>query len=70
MPFSPNSSLFRKNNTRNIKHMAVLIFHKMPRFERKYLFSDRLLVFLDGLSCQTGQRLLVSDSICKFNNDF
>ncbi len=28
MPFILNSSLFRKNNARNIKHMTVLIFSK------------------------------------------
>ncbi len=28
MPFSPNSSLFKKNNARNISHMAVLVFSK------------------------------------------
>jgi hypothetical protein len=28
MPFSPSSSLFQKNNARNINYMAVLIFLK------------------------------------------
>jgi hypothetical protein len=28
MPFSPSSSLFQKNNARNIIYMAVLIFLK------------------------------------------
>jgi hypothetical protein len=34
MPFSPNSSKLSKNNARNIKHMAVLIFRKFLDFEQ------------------------------------
>ncbi len=34
MPFCPNSSDFPKNNARNIKHMAVLIFYKLLDFEQ------------------------------------
>ena len=34
MPFCPNSSEFLKNNARNIKHMAVLIFEKFLDFEQ------------------------------------
>ena len=34
MPFFPNSLLFTKNNARNIKHMAVLIFLKFLDFEQ------------------------------------
>ena len=34
MPFCPNSSEFQKNNARNIKHMAVLIFLKFLDFEQ------------------------------------
>ena len=34
MPFCPNSSLFQKNNARNIIHMAVLIFFKFLDFEQ------------------------------------
>ena len=43
MPFCPNSSLFQKNNARNISHMTALVFWEMPRFWTKYLFSDKLL---------------------------
>ena len=34
MPFRPNSSELSKNNARNIKHMAVLIFRKFFDFEQ------------------------------------
>jgi len=34
MCFCPNSSEFPKNNARNIKHMAVLIFLKYLDFEQ------------------------------------
>jgi hypothetical protein len=43
MPFLPNSSEFSKNNACNIIHMAVLIFLRISRFEKKCLFSDKLL---------------------------
>ncbi|MFT5728090.1 MAG: hypothetical protein ACI8PB_002242 [Desulforhopalus sp.] len=34
MPLCPNSSEFIKNNARNIKYMAVLIFFKFLDFEQ------------------------------------
>ena len=34
MPLCPNSSLFLKNNARNIRYMAVLIFEKCLDFEQ------------------------------------
>ena len=34
MPFCPNSSLFAKNNARNVNNMAVLIFFKCLDFEQ------------------------------------
>ena len=34
MPFRPNSSLFLKNNARDIKYMAVLVFQKCLDFEQ------------------------------------
>jgi len=34
MPFCPNSSELPKNNARNIKYMAVLIFWKFLDFEQ------------------------------------
>ena len=34
MPFRPNSSELSKNNARNIKYMAVLIFRKLFDFEQ------------------------------------
>lgn len=34
MPFCPNSSLFQKDNARNISYMAVLIFLKCLDFEQ------------------------------------
>ena len=34
MPFRPNSSELSKNNDRNIKHMAVLIFQKFFDFDQ------------------------------------
>ncbi len=34
MPFCPNSSELLKNNARNIKHMAVLIFQKFFDFDQ------------------------------------
>jgi hypothetical protein len=34
MPFFPNSSKLSKNNARNIRHMAVLIFRKFLDFEQ------------------------------------
>ena len=34
MPFRPNSSELSKNNARNIKYMAVLIFRKFFDFEQ------------------------------------
>jgi len=42
---SPNSSLFGKNNARNIKYMPALIFSKRLDLRKKCLFSDRLLAF-------------------------
>jgi hypothetical protein len=38
MPFSPSSSLFQKNNARNINYMAVLIFLKCLDL-RKNIYS-------------------------------
>ena len=32
MQFCPNSSLFPKNNTRNINYMTAFVFLEMPRF--------------------------------------
>jgi len=34
MPFRPNSSLFIKNNTRNIKYMTAFIFSKCLNFKQ------------------------------------
>jgi len=34
MPFRPNSSLFRKNSTRNINYMTPLIFSKCHDFNQ------------------------------------
>ena len=40
MPFCPNSSEFQKNNSRNIKHIAVLIFLKFLDFEQVSVDSE------------------------------
>jgi len=42
MPFSPISSLFFENIAQNISSMPALVFKKMPRPEKKFLFSDNL----------------------------
>ena len=45
MPFCPNSSELSKNNARNIKHMAVLIFRKFFDFEQ--VSADSEMTILD-----------------------
>lgn len=38
--------IFIKNNAWDIGHMSVFVFFKMSRFEKKCLFSDKLLGYL------------------------
>ncbi len=62
MPFCPNSSLFQKNNARNINYMSVLIFLKCLDFEQNVYsrtssqqnktFFLILIICQESLPCQ------------------
>ena len=43
MPFFLNSLSCSKNYPRNINYIPAVIFFRIPRFEKKLLFSDSLL---------------------------
>jgi hypothetical protein len=46
MPFSPSSSLFQKNNARNIIYMAVLIFLKCLDLRKNVYSRTTSLAYL------------------------
>jgi hypothetical protein len=69
MPLSPNSSLFLKNNTRNIKEMVALIFSKW--FDsRKMPILGRVLDFACSIaSARIPARSSPSVSFCSVRRD-
>ncbi len=65
MPFCPNSSLFWKNNARNIKYMPVLIFPKRLDFEQNaYSRTSSWFSNLPARICSTAEQF-----ICKMTQD-